>query len=273
VDEGNFWYNIDSMNGQVGSTLRTFFDFADANVDMEDRGYMIKLNLVSQGDPTIMTAFIKGVALPDPFEVPVASSTIDIFDVTVNGFKFTLLKANRFSTSCKYVIDDLTVGSVIEGDETFNFDEVTVSVKSVLPLHQFTVRYSYNTKLGHTPPSAPAQPFFTTPATEPQQLQLTGHTHQAILVSWTQPAIVAEQLLPLLQYRVQLRQGTMPCNGPTNNALRAGDTLLKEQRTDGLEAAFERLPAAANFSVSVSAFVADYPLARTMHRESGKKCR
>ena len=206
MDEDKFWYNNQTVSGEVGSTLRTFLEFAEANVDLVDKGYLIKLNLVSEEAPTVMTAFIKGRALPEPFEVPITTNAINPYDITVNGFKFTLPRANLFVTSCHYTITDTTTLSRSVAEGQFESSELTVTVDTALPLHSFTIQYSYNTEVGITPSSLPVQPFFTSPATEPQDLEVRA-TFQSLTTSWVPPAIVAESLQPQLQYRLQIWQG------------------------------------------------------------------
>ena len=207
IDEDNFWYNIQRVSGQVGSTLRTFLDFAEANVDMDDRGYLIKLNLVSDEDPTCMTAFLKGSPMSDPFEVPITSDDIKPFGITVNGFKLSLTKVNQFVQSVSYTVTDLSTGAELEGEEVFGAsEEITVVVDSMLPLHRFTFDFTFTTELGTSPPSIQASPFFTTPSTEPQDLTVE-RTFELIHLSWKPPATIANNLKPLLQYHASLWQG------------------------------------------------------------------
>ena len=207
MDESNFWYNNQTVSGQVGGTLRSFFDFTAANADLPDRGYLIKLNLVSEGDPTTLTAFVDGVALPNHFEVPLTSNFIEPFDVTVNGFKFVIPKANNFVTSVKYFIEDITTLSTTTEERQFGSDDLTVTVDDVLPLHQFVLAYSLTTALGSTPSNLASATILTSPATEPQGLGLVSASCHSLTVSWRPPAIVAEALKSQLLYRAQLWQG------------------------------------------------------------------
>ena len=207
MDENEFWYNKQNTSGAVGSTVRNFFDFADANVDSEDKGYVIKLKIVSEEeDPTKLTAFNLGVPLPEPFEIPLVTEDIKPFNISVKGFKITIPKANQFVDSCQYILTDLTTTAKIENEEKFETDEATISVQDAAPLHQFTMKYSYVTQFGSSPKSPPLEPFFTTPSTEPQQLQLEERTAHSLSLSWQPPAVVADDLIPSLSYRLQLWQ-------------------------------------------------------------------
>jgi len=64
-DEDQFWYNQIDVNGHVGSKLHNFLLFAMENVNKTDRGYMIKLGLLSdlaeeEMEPMETLAYIKG---------------------------------------------------------------------------------------------------------------------------------------------------------------------------------------------------------------------
>merc|ERR1711971_815874 len=251
IDENNFWYNKQNTSGAVGSTVRNFFDFADANVDSEDKGYVIKLEIVSEEDPTKFTAYNMGVPIPEPFEIPLVTDDIMPFNITVNGFKFTVLKANQFVDSCQYTLTDLTTTAKIENEEKFETNEATISVKDAAPLHQFTMQYSYVTQFGSSPKSPPVEPFFTTASTEPQQLKLEQRTAHSLSVSWQPPAVVADSLIPSLSYKLQLWQ--------------EGESLVNEHTTSNLEATFSLLNPANQYTVTVSAF-AYAPLGPAMHR-------
>ena len=206
VDENDFWYNKQNTSGAVGSTVRNFFDFADANVESQDKGYVIKLNLVSKDDPTRLTAYDLGTPVPEPFEIPLVAGDLEPFNITVNGFKITVPKANQFVDSFRYTLTDLTTTAQIEKEERFENNEATIFVQDAAPLHQFTIQYSYVTQFGSSPKSSPVEPFFTTPSTEPQKLQLEQRTAHSLSFSWQPPAIVADSLIPSLSYRLQLWQ-------------------------------------------------------------------
>merc|ERR1711971_97690 len=252
MDENDFWYNKQNTSGAVGSTVRNFFDFADANVDSEDKGYVIKLKIVSEEDPTKLTAYNAGVPIPEPFEIPLVTE-LDImpFNISVNGFKFTVPKANQFVDSCQYTLTDLTTTAKIENEEKFENNEATISVNNTAPLHQFTMQYSYVTLFGSSPKSPPVKPFFTTASTEPQQLKLEQRTAHSLSFSWQPPAVVADSLIPSLSYKLQL--------------WREGQSLVEEQRTSSLEATFLLLNPANQYTVTASAF-AYAPLGPAMHR-------
>ena len=155
MDENDFWYNKQNSSGAVGSTVRNFFDFANANVDSEDKGYVIKLKIVSEEDPTKLTAYNEGVPIPEPFEIPLVTEDIKPFNISVNGFKFSVPKANQFVDSFQYFLTDLTTTATIEKEEKFEANEETISVQDAAPLHQFTVQYSYVTQFGSSPKSPP----------------------------------------------------------------------------------------------------------------------
>ena len=264
MDENNFWYNKQNTSGAVGSTVRNFFDFANANVDSEDKGYVIKLKIVSEEDPTKLTAYNEGVTVPEPFEIPLVTEDIKPFNITVNGFKFTVPKANQFVDSCQYTLTDLTTTATIENEEKFETNEATISVQDAAPLHQFTMQYSYVTQFGSSPKSPPLEAFFTTPSTEPQQLQLGERTAHSFSLSWQPPAVVADRLIPSLSYRLQLwREGDV---ADILIYFCSGQSLVEEQKTSNLEATFSLLNPATQFTVTVSAF-AFAPLGPAMHSE------
>ena len=130
VDENDFWYNKQNTSGAVGSTVRNFFDFADTNVGSQDKGYVIKLNLVSKDDPTRLTAYDLGTPVPEPFEIPLVADDLKPFNITVNGFKITVPKANQFVDSFRYTLTDLTTTAQIEKEERFeeSIEFITVGV-------------------------------------------------------------------------------------------------------------------------------------------------
>ena len=108
VDESNFWFNNNSAIGGIGEPLRRFSDFALANVNREDRGYLVKLSLVDSEPKkiSVMSALVNGQLISDEFAVPPELSTPEVFGISHNRFKFNVPKGNKFVTGCIVYIKD-----------------------------------------------------------------------------------------------------------------------------------------------------------------------
>ena len=44
VDEGGFWFGDSSIQTEVGSRIRSLKEFGMANMDQDDRGYLLKVS-------------------------------------------------------------------------------------------------------------------------------------------------------------------------------------------------------------------------------------
>jgi len=251
IDESNFWYNQVEVNGQFGAMLRTFHEFALENVNTGDRSYMVKLSPLNEKLMTMHT-FIKGEILSDKFEIPLTPKKIDPLDISANGFKVDVPRFNKFTKGCKYYVHEMAGNNLVESEQMFSTEGdpaemITIDVTGLSPLTQYSFTLQYITEMGETPTSSPMEPFLTSGCSEPQNVAVEKVDYQSFIISWKPPAVIAEEITEQLQYKIKVF-------GVDDK----DDGFTKEMITAEHDAHVDGLVDAAKYTVSVSAFVADY---------------
>jgi len=246
--EENFWYNSISVNGNVGSLLRNFSDFALENAGESHYGYMINCLVIEEDieDPTTMTAYEHGTLISNKFVVPSAPDQPYIHDISYDQFSFTVPRFNEFTTGLKVIISDVyegfdfeeTIEWQNEQDETF---DIVIS-SQINPATVYSVVAQYTTTVGLGPRSISSRLFITAPSSSPDNLAISDVTTSSLRVSWDKPAhigtgIQEEELI----YSIEL----------------TGEDGYVERKTfsSEFEFIFENLVDATTYNIEAKAFL------------------
>ena len=208
VDETDFWYNKVGDNGFFGAALQNFHKFALENVNIGDRGFIVRLSAYKE-EKMVLNAYIKGEIFSDKFEIPLTPSKIVPFDISSTTFKAEIPRYNEFTKGCKYFIHDLKGDNIFENERMFSpegsqEEVITIEVTGLSPLTQYTFTVQYMTEMGKTPTSLPVQPFLSTGTSEPQNLVLEEVDYHSFKMSWKKPAVIAKELIGQIKYRISV---------------------------------------------------------------------
>merc|ERR1711892_267763 len=212
-EESNFWYNSIAVNGQVGSLLRNFSDFAleNAGEASSKYGYMINLKVIDEeeDDPTTMTVLYNGQVITDHFVVPSAPLEPYIYDISYDGFKFTVPKFNEFTNGLKVTITNVYEGFDLEQttswEEGQGEDIEIIISEDVDPATVYSVLAQYTTRVGLGPKSQSSRLFITAPSSPPANLAISDITTNSLKVSWERPNFIGYGILEEdLIYSVEL---------------------------------------------------------------------
>jgi len=265
VDESNLWFNnIAGALGPVGKLLRGFSNFALANANQENKGYLVKLSLVNQTNPDKiyeMSALVKGQLISQNFSVPPELNTPTPFGISHDQFRLTVPKGNKFVTGCTVHITD-NIGftdpvlplpnntfpvETIEREIVKMFpedladdEEVEVVVYDLSPGRAYSFRVSYLTEVGSSRACNESDGFWTAPVSAPTFLSAGMVSSDSIQLSWQPPDIIAEYLhinVSLISYRINI-------NGFNYN-------------TSDLKYALTNLDPGTEYEVQVTAFIPD----------------
>jgi len=188
-------------------------DFAleNAGEDSSDYGYMINLKVIDEeeDDPTTMTALYNGQVITDHFVVPSAPLEPYIYDISYDGFKFTVPKFNEFTNGLKVTVTNVYEGFDLEQTTTWEEGqgediEIIIS-EDVDPATVYSVLAQYTTRVGLGPKSKSSRLFITAPSSPPANLAISDITTNSLKVSWECPIVIGSGILEEdLIYSVEL---------------------------------------------------------------------
>ena len=216
--EDGFWFNNIEDNAEIGDVLRTFKAFVIENLDMEDRGYLMKLapQLSDYDRLHTTTAYIKGIVISNQFEVPSSPPDIQAHDIGHNAFKIDIVRPSKFVTGCLVSLTAPTPtnpDSPAEWEVTVNFsldDEdgeyIEVWIENLKPSSTVTYNVRYLTEVGRGPASNDC--VVTTRITSPpQQLLMEYVSTERFIISWQPPEAIPEEYFTLdfFKYMVTIK--------------------------------------------------------------------
>ena len=104
-NEDNLWFNDNANFFSIASQISRLKDFAMANLDTDDKGYLLKINPYNAVTTHRTVAFINGRTISENFVVPRPLQTRPaLISATHNSFKFSLDKKNEFVVGASVVI-------------------------------------------------------------------------------------------------------------------------------------------------------------------------
>merc|ERR1719495_2158801 len=198
INESSFWYNDVSINGHVGELLRGLSEFGLENVDQENKGYLIKVNLMND-NPYIMSALIDGNVRSELFEVPKTPAIPIPYAITHESFAFSVKKYNEFTTGVRIFVTNNINGKTFEEDrmfpeETSAGDNVEIVMDGLLIANIYRLSIKYLTEVGTSPASPETESFALCATSKPQALSVNELTSDAIKIVWQSPADLADGL-------------------------------------------------------------------------------
>ena len=160
-NEDNLWFNDNGNFFSIASQISRLKDFAVANIDTEDKGYLLKINPYNADTTHRTVAFINGRTISEHFEVPRPPQTRPtLISATHNSFKFSLDKKNEFVVGATVVIhqrgaaeDIITERDVFFPVNTLVEDDVELEVSGLDLGTVYSFRLKYLTDVGSTPAS------------------------------------------------------------------------------------------------------------------------
>ena len=160
-NEDNLWFNDNGNFFSIASQISRLKDFAVANIDTEDKGYLLKINPYNADTTHRTVAFINGRTISEQFLVPRSPQTTPaLISATHNSFKFSLDKKNEFVVGATVVIhqrggaeDIITERDVFFPLNTEVEDNVELDVTGLDLGTVYSFRLKYLTEVGSTPAS------------------------------------------------------------------------------------------------------------------------
>ena len=198
INESGFWYNDVSINGHVGELLRGLSEFGLENVDQENKGYLVKVNLMND-NPYIMSALIDGNVRSDLFEVPKTPAIPIPYAITHESFAFSVKKYNEFTTGVRiFVTNNINGKTFVEDrmfpEETSAGDNVEIVMDGLLTANIYRLSIKYLTEVGTSPASPETESFALCATSKPQALSVDELTSDVIKIVWQSPAHLADGL-------------------------------------------------------------------------------
>jgi len=250
--EDNFWFHNNDLAAIIGETLRNFKEFAEQNLDEEDRGYLMKLSEYKDEAVGTTTAYRNGAILSERFEVPQNPPTpvVHPIQITHEGFKFNITKSSIFTLGClvsfisTWGLDPGSIGSewaqVIEFPEDVQPDQdIEISIEKRHPFEAIQFHVQYLTDVGRSRPSEEVS-LVTRASSPPRDLVISDITTETFCLSWLPPEAVPEAF-NLTQDNFDYVVKIM------------GKELDKENRTSELELILTDLKPGTWYSVTVTA--------------------
>ena len=104
-NEDNLWFNDKEDFFTIAALISQLKDFALANIDTDDKGYLLKINPYNETTTHRTVAFINGRTISEQFAVPRSPQTRPtLISASHNSFRFSLDKNNEFVVGATVVI-------------------------------------------------------------------------------------------------------------------------------------------------------------------------
>merc|ERR1711915_2032 len=128
---------------------------------------------------------------------------------------------------------------------------VTVEVTGLAPLTQYSIYLQYTTEMGNTPKSSSSKPLLTTAYSKPQKVNLANIDFHSLEVSWSRPAVIAEEIADVISYKIRVYD--------------IDGVLSKELITSDQSLLIDGLKNAAEYTISVVGYVENVKISRDNH--------
>jgi len=201
IVENDYWYMDQDKVFIIARNVRNIKEFALRNVDMEDRGYLLKISAYNE-KTTETNALVKGEEVYQDFDPPtkISKPSVEYRSLSYNSFSFKVNK-EPFTIGCLVSIHGVDNSLTYDIDKEFLFPpdtpdetEVTVTIDEMEAAHVYNITYDYITLVGNTVRSESSEKFNLPGTSSPRGVIATA-TESQLHISWLKPEFIVDRSL------------------------------------------------------------------------------